>query len=91
MLQVTIDLYREWSSRAAARKARRDTINELSKLSAHDLQDIGITRGDIRRLGQEGYDMVLLDMARKTQFGASPVRHPDENTNLRGWIQRGWV
>lgn len=86
MLQVTIDLYREWSARAAARKARRDTINELSKLSAHDLQDIGITRGDIRRLGQEGYDMVLLDMARKTQFGASPVRHPDHNTNLRGWV-----
>ena len=86
MLQVTIDLHREWSSRAAARKARRDTINELSKLSAHDLQDIGITRGDIRRLGQEGYDMVLLDMARKTQFGASPVRHPNHNTNLRGWV-----
>ena len=86
MLQVTIDLYREWSSRAAARKARRDTINELSKLSAHDLQDIGITRGDIRRLGQEGYDMVLLDMARKTQFGASPIPHPDHNINLRGWV-----
>ena len=86
MLQVTIDLYREWSSRAAARKARRDTINELSKLTAHDLQDIGISRCDIKRLGQEGYDMVLFDMARKTQFGASPVRHPDHNTNLRGWV-----
>jgi hypothetical protein len=30
--------------------------------------------------------MVLLDMARKTQFGASPVRHPNHNTNLRGWV-----
>ena len=91
MLQVFIDLYRDWSTRQEARRARRTTINELSRLSNHDLKDIGLSRCDISRIGQEHYDNILLDMARKTQFGASPVRHPNENTNLRGWIQRGWV
>ncbi|WP_299557815.1 DUF1127 domain-containing protein [uncultured Sulfitobacter sp.] len=38
-------------------KAYRSTYNELCGLSNRELADLGMTRGDIRRLSQEAADM----------------------------------
>ena len=37
------------------RKAYRNTVFELSQCSDLDLNDLGIARGDIRRLARESY------------------------------------
>lgn len=42
-----------------AAQARRATINELSSLSNHDLNDIGISRGEIRHLADKHYDDIV--------------------------------
>lgn len=51
-------------------KAVRQTINELSKLSDRELNDIGIARGDIWSIAHE--DSTLIRTA--------------TNTNLKGWV-----
>jgi len=40
------DRYRRW-------RRYRDTVRELSNLSAHELNDLGIHRSDIGRLARE--------------------------------------
>ena len=52
MLGVLINLYGSWQTRHEANSTRKNTIKELSRLSDHDLSDIGISRGDIRYIAQ---------------------------------------
>ena len=52
-------------------KKVRSTINELSKLSDRELNDIGISRGDIWAIANED---------------ASFKRFTEENSNLKGWV-----
>lgn len=52
-------------------KKVRTTINELSKLSDRELNDIGIARGDIYAIAHECKDY---------------ARFADTNTNLKGWV-----
>lgn len=42
-----------------AAQVRRATINELSALSNTDLNDIGLSRGDIRFLADQHYDDIV--------------------------------
>ena len=49
----------------------RSTINELSRLTDHELNDIGIARGDIWAIANE-------DVSFK--------RFADTNKNLKGWV-----
>lgn len=42
-----------------AAQVRRATINELSALNNHDLNDIGISRGDIRFLADQHYNDII--------------------------------
>ena len=42
-----------------AAQVRRATINELSALNNHDLNDIGISRGDIRFLADQHYEDII--------------------------------
>jgi len=42
-----------------ARSAARETVKELSKLTDRELNDIGISRGDIRFLAEQHYDDVV--------------------------------
>ena len=39
--------YRNW-------RRYRDTVNELSRLSNHELSDLGITRADIHTVASKG-------------------------------------
>jgi uncharacterized protein YjiS (DUF1127 family) len=49
----------------------RATIKELSKLSDRELNDIGISRGDIYAIAHESTDY---------------ARFADTNANLKGWV-----
>ena len=40
------------------RKVYNQTFNELSALTTRDLQDLGLCRGDFRRLSRESAEMV---------------------------------
>ena len=40
------------------RKAYRQTLNELFTMTARDLADLGLSRGDFRRLALEAAEMV---------------------------------
>ena len=53
-------------------KEVRVTINELSKLSDRELNDIGITRGEIYS--------IAVDQAKATEL------HMKSNSNLKGWV-----
>ena len=44
-----------------ASRARKDTITELSKLNDKDLNDIGISRSEIRSIAQKHYQDVIND------------------------------
>ena len=45
--------------KAQARKVARATVNELSALKDYELNDIGISRGEIRNLAQQHYNDVV--------------------------------
>ena len=42
-----------------ARKARRETINELSRLTDYELNDIGMSRGDVRYVANKHYRDII--------------------------------
>lgn len=44
-----------------ASRVRKDTITELSKLTDKDLNDIGISRGDIRFIADKHYQDIVND------------------------------
>ena len=45
--------------KAQAARAARATVNELSTLTDYELNNIGISRGEIRTLAREHYDDVI--------------------------------
>lgn len=65
-----------WFKKVMAERQRqkniRDTINQLSALSNHELNDIGIARGDIRYIANTSYPK-----------GKTVV---EVNRNLKGWV-----
>jgi uncharacterized protein YjiS (DUF1127 family) len=56
------------------RRNIRHTINELSRLTNHELNDIGLSRGDIRFIAHQSYP--------KAAMG----KLVEVNRNLRGWV-----
>ena len=56
------------------RRRIRQTITQLSKLSTHDLTDIGICRGDIWYIAHSSYPKKLRGEA------------VEVNRNLKGWV-----
>ena len=80
MLGVLINLYGSWQSRHEASVARKQTIRELSKLTDKDLNDIGLSRGDIRYVAQSHYRDIIEENKAKEKVYTYP------NGNLRGWV-----
>jgi uncharacterized protein YjiS (DUF1127 family) len=80
MLGVLINLYGSWQTRHEAKSARKSTINELSRLSDFDLNDIGISRGDIRHIAQKHYKDIMEETRDKKELVGYA------NTNLKGWV-----
>ncbi len=42
-----------------ARKAARNTVKELSRLTDYELNDIGMSRGEIRHIANKHYNDIL--------------------------------
>ena len=59
-------------------KLAKETINELRKLSMRELNDIGLSRGDIWYLAHED--------AKKRVPDVNPVEVGVTNPNLRGFV-----
>lgn len=56
----------------------RATINELSALSNSDLNDIGISRGEIYHIAHT--------TAKRPEKVAADIEGVDINVNMRGWV-----
>ena len=63
------------NAKLAHRKAVRQAVKDLSALSDYELNDIGISRGDIRAVANGD-----ITMKRGIQV------YTDSNTNLKGWV-----
>jgi len=63
------------NAKMAQRRAVRQAVKDLSSLSDYELNDIGISRGDIRAVANGD-----ITMKRGIQV------HTDANTNLKGWV-----
>ena len=59
------------------RKTRRETFNTLHKLTDRELNDIGISRGDIRAIANDTWE----DNRKRDMFPYTPV-----NSNLEGSV-----
>ena len=57
----------------------KETINELSRLTNKELNDIGLARGDIWHLAHEDAEKRVPDVNPKVEVGVT-------NPNLRGFV-----
>ena len=67
-----INFRNEWVYRSAV----KETMNELNKLSDHDLWDIGLSRGDIYTVAHDSH----------TKPKRVEVEDVQVNANIRGWV-----
>ena len=74
IIEMFSDMYRNFKLRAEKRRLRKQTINELGRLSDHDLHDIGIGRSDIMSIANGTFHEKTVSNDVKT------------NNNLRGWV-----
>lgn len=84
MLELFAEIFGKWNNRRRAWIAQRTTRNELDRLSNHDLQDIGLSRGDITWISKTAYSE---EMNRLTNASLAYPLHPrvESNPNLKGW------
>jgi len=65
-----------WRNERQHRLAVKETINELRKLSDHELWDIGLSRGDIWAVANDSHKKPAKVEAEDVQV----------NANIRGWV-----
>ena len=75
-----IDFMKSVNENRIQRKAIRMTEKELAKLSNAELDDIGISRGDIRHIAQKHYKDIMEENRDKKELVGYA------NTNLKGWV-----
>ena len=68
------DYFKRLGAEYKRRRNIRHTINELSRLTNHELNDIGLARGDIKFIAQQSYPKAALGEL------------VEVNRNLRGWV-----
>lgn len=56
-LEGFLDLLKTWNAAYRRHKEYKETLNELSRLTDAELQDIGIARGDIRSIARGDEDI----------------------------------
>ena len=80
-LQSPIDgllsFFNRYNTNRAIRKKRNQTIRELSSLTDYELNDIGISRGDIRAVASSDPEY------RRT---SGDIANVETNPNIRGWV-----
>ena len=79
MTQTLSNFFKKVINEYHQAKAIKATENELRKLTDKELNDIGISRGDIYAIAREDMGMKITDIAIK----ASPAPF---NPNLKGFV-----
>lgn len=82
MLNMIITSLINFNKNREYRAAVRTTIKELSQLTNHELNDIGIARGDIYHIAHSSYkkpDQVTLS-------DISEITNLETNANLKGFV-----
>ena len=72
--QGLFELVDDMKAKARRRQMIRETRNELSQLTDHELKDLGIGRSDIESIARGTFQSKRMDA--KTEA----------NDNLRGWV-----
>jgi len=75
-----IDLMKSVNEKRIQHKAIRETEKALQSLTTAELDDIGITRGDIRHIAQGHYKDIMEESRDKKELVGYA------NTNLKGWV-----
>jgi len=78
VLVNNLNNFRNWF---LAIKARKETVNQLNKLTERELNDIGLSRSDIHYIAEQHYRDILLSNEMKDQRTVK-----DLNSNLNGWV-----
>ena len=73
-LNSIADYFRRLGAEFKRRRNIRLTIKELSRLTNHELNDIGLSRCDIKFIATQSYPKALRGEA------------VEANRNLRGWV-----
>ena len=71
-IEGLMDILKNYKLRIQEHRLRAQTIRELSRLSNHDLRDLGIGRSDIRSIANGTFHSDRMEKAEK-------------DVNLRGW------
>lgn len=72
-LEGIANLIRQYKTRRAQKAMYRKTKNELSRLTDHDLKDLGIYRSDIESIA-------------RGSFRDERISKVETNSNLKGWV-----
>jgi uncharacterized protein YjiS (DUF1127 family) len=78
MINKLLEYYKNYKAWSEYRAKVRETIRELSRLTNHELNDIGISRGEIHSIAHECYKKPTPISAVETGV--------DVNVNMRGWV-----
>ena len=74
------NLLKNFLQKLRNRQTYRNTYNELSSLTDYELNDIGLSRGEIKYVAQSHYrDIVEENKAKERVYTYS-------NGNLKGWV-----
>jgi len=76
MIKILKAVFINWKNEREYRLAVKETINELRKLSDHELWDIGLARGDIWSVAHDSH----------TRPKKVEVEDIQVNANIKGWV-----
>ena len=76
-LPVIANWFKNLNQKLKQRRLERQTYNELSSLSDRDLQDLGISRTDIRSISNGNF------YGDEIEYYKSKI---EVNQNLKGWV-----
>jgi len=73
-IELLLNLFKEFLAYRARQAEIKQTINELSRLTDHELNDIGFSRGDIVSVARGDADM------------KAKASYAETNENMKGWV-----
>ena len=73
-IELLLNLFRAYMAYRARQAQIKQTVYELSRLTDHELNDIGVARGDILSVARGDADM------------KQKASYAETNDNMKGWV-----
>ena len=73
-IELLLNLFKDYMAYRARQAQIKETVRELSRLTDHELNDIGFARGDILSVARGD-----ADMKKKASYA-------ETNENMKGWV-----